>query len=406
MRIIRVLKFIAVLISVLTLGVVLVIASAWKNMGRPPNPAEIQQFSASPQWAQEWFQNHLPQKPVDNQAAAEQMYFGASEYAEPKSPLQIPHTDSAIFESKPQSGLRVTWLGHSSLFIEIENKNILIDPVWGERASPFSYMGVKRFYPMPVDLEDLPKITAVLISHDHYDHLDRLTAEALKGKGIMWYVPLGVGSHLRYWGVDEKNIRELDWWQNAQLDSVQLTAIPSRHSSGRSIFMNDTKKTLWSGWVIKGQSRSLVYSGDTSMHDDFKTVGEKLGPFDLSIIEIGAYNDLWRDNHLGPEQALLAHQLLNAEVMLPVHWGGFNLSTHGWTEPVERLQSAVQRVAPQTLVLTPLPGQPFEIGGEVADKPENINQHWWPDIPWDKVQQKPIWSSRVENLLKNYRNKF
>lgn len=211
-------------------------------------------------------------------------------------------------------------------------------------------------------------------------------------------MPLGVGSHLEYWGVDPQFIHEMDWWQTASVAGLELTAIPSRHGSGRSAVRSEHKRTLWSGWVIKGAKHSVVYSGDTSMHEDFLKVGEQLGPFDLSIIEIGAYNPLWRDNHLGPEQALIAHQMLAAKKMLPVHWAGFNLSQHAWTAPIERLIIAAEKHQRQAEIILSKPGVPFE--------PALMDQasRWWPELPFADAAAEPVWSTKVDKLLAPYRD--
>lgn len=370
-----------------------VVASAWTNMGQAPSAIDKQKFGQSPQWQGQRFENSLVQEKIDMWRASKGFFLAGNPNSVPQPALEFPATDAAVYQAPPASGLRITWLGHSSLLLEVDGLRILVDPVWGERASPFSYLGAKRFYPVPLALQDLPPIDAILISHDHYDHLDIATVKRLKDKNIEWYMPLGVGSHLRHWGVAKEKIHELDWWQDATIKGVKFTAIPSRHSSGRSIFLTDTKKTLWSGWAINGPQHRVVYSGDTTMHPDFKTVGDKLGPFDLSIIEIGAYNLLWRDNHLGPEQALIAHQLLQAKTLLPVHWAGFDLATHGWTEPMERLQAAALKSPARPQVLTPLPGQAFEL--QTAPK----NNRWWPSVPWQTAEQDPIWSTKVDDLI-------
>lgn len=378
-------------------GAVLAVLVLWLSTytvtGQVPSVQESKHFEASAQWQGSRFGNSLVQQPVDLLKAGPRFLFGGNTHSEPKPDLVFEPTNDKVFDNLPNSGLRVTWLGHSTFLLELDGLRILVDPVWGERASPFTSMGAKRFYPVPLALEDLPKIDAILISHDHYDHLDVSTVDYFKQHNVPWYVPLGVGSHLRFWGVEPDKVNELDWWQVAQLGELELVAIPSRHSSGRSVFLNDTKQTLWSGWVVKGPKHRVVYSGDTAMHPAFAEIGEKLGPFDLSIIEIGAYNALWRDNHLGPEQALRAHQLLQARAMLPVHWAGYDLAVHNWTAPIERLKAAIAQQQLQLRLYTPKPGQPFELGEEAASKT------WWPTVPWQTAEQDPIRSSQVDELF-------
>ncbi|MCV6613822.1 MAG: MBL fold metallo-hydrolase [Cellvibrionaceae bacterium] len=377
------------LLLAVMLGLGILLVMAWRPMGQVPSLAEAKaNFSASPQWRAGRFRNQLAQQPVDKLAAGEEFLLPSNPNVEPRTPLQFTHNDGRVYRQAPASGLRVTWLGHSNLLIEIDGKNLLIDPVWGARASPLSFAGAKYFYPVPLALESLPRIDGILISHDHYDHLDVSTVDRLKGRGVNWYVPLGVGTHLRYWGVQEKLIHELDWWQSATIGKLQLTAVPARHGSGRSVFMQDVKQTLWAGWALNGPKHSVIYTGDTSMHPGFTEIGRRLGPFDLSIIEIGAYNQLWRDNHLGPEQALKAHQMLNADTLLPVHWGAISLANHSWTEPIERLLAAVAANAPEVVVQRPVPGQAFEL----TEKPRD---RWWPQLPWKNAEQSPICSTKV-----------
>lgn len=391
-------------LKVLFLAVValstIVYLSACSSFGKLPDLSleEVAKpILASPQWNGSRFENSLEQEPVDAWKAAKSLFLTPNPHATPSDDLQIEPTDAATFSSFPSTGLRVTWLGHSSFLLEIDGKRVLVDPHWSERASPFSFMGAKRFYPSPLAFEDLPPIDAVLISHDHYDHLDMETVKRLKERELLWITPLGVGSHLRYWGVPADKISELDWWQNKQIGSLKITAVPSRHTSGRTAIRSDHKSTLWSGWAINGPKYSVVYSGDTSMHPDFSKIGEQLGPFDLSIIEIGAYNPLWRDNHLGPEQALIAHGLLQARAMLPVHWAGFKLSRHGWTAPIERLLVAAEASKKLDELIIPKPGQ------SVEPSLYKMNRVWWPELSWLGVEEEAVWSSRVDQLLEGHR---
>jgi len=381
------------------IAIATIFIAACSSFGKLPDlddEAVAGPIKASPQWDGAHFKNKLAQQPVDGWKAMKSMFLDQNPDVEPSPRLEIAATDTDIFSKEPESGLRVTWLGHSILLLEVDGQNVLIDPVWSERASPFSFLGSKRFYPSPLALEDLPDIDAVLISHDHYDHLDMATVKQLKEKGLQWYVPLGVGSHLRYWGVAPDDIHEMDWWDDQQVGDLKITSIPSRHSSGRTASRSDHKLTLWSGWAIAGPKSSVVYSGDTAMHEDFLEVGKRLGPFDLSIVEIGAYNPLWRDNHLGPEQGLIAHQMLNAKTMLPVHWAGFNLSRHSWVEPIERLLQAAEKKGLSQEIIIPIPGQPFEPATPVQER-------WWPKVPWKGVDSYTVWSTKVDELLKPYR---
>ena len=208
-------------------------------------------------------------------------------------------TDPTTLSTLPESGLRVTWFGHSSFLVELDGIRTLVDPIWSDRASPFTWAGPERFYPPTVRLDELPPLDAVIISHDHYDHLDQPTVQALATRDLLWLVPLGVGAHLEHWGVPQARIKELDWWDSFTIDGVVITATPSRHFSGRSILFTDQYATLWAGWAWSGPTRSLFYSGDTALHHDFREIGERLGPFDITLMEVGAYNQRWADVHLG-----------------------------------------------------------------------------------------------------------
>ncbi|MCB9896052.1 MAG: MBL fold metallo-hydrolase [Planctomycetes bacterium] len=236
----------------------------------------------------------------------------------------------------PESGLRATWLGHSTLLIEIDGARVLLDPVWGERASPLSWAGPKRFQPVPVSIPDLPKLDAVLISHDHYDHLDYPSILQLAKLNVPFYTSLGVGAHLEAWGVPPERITELDWWESVQLPhGIELTAAPSQHFSGRG--MRDRNRTLWSSFALRGDRHSVFFSGDTGLTTQYEQIATRLGPFDLVMLEVGAYFEAWGDIHLGPDGAVEAHKLLGGGAFLPVHWGTFNLAFHAWDQPAERL---------------------------------------------------------------------
>lgn len=391
--------------SLILIGGIAAGISSCSTQGQRPAEADLERISASPQWRGDRFGNRLPQEKVDRWPAFIEFFFGAPENSTPDTPVPVEKRQASDFRTPPADGLRVTWLGHSTFLIEIEGQNLLIDPVWSERASPFTWIGPKRFHPPPLALDALPPIDAVLISHDHYDHLDTLVVDWFRQKGgrdgkpPQWITPLGVGSHLKSWDIAPSRIIELDWWQGSKMGQVTVTAIPSRHTSGRSVTRSDVKKTLWSGFAINGPSRAVVYSGDTSMHDDFAEIGRRLGPFDLSIIETGAYNPYWRDNHLGPEQAVIAHRMLRARTMLPAHWATFELAPHGWTEPAERVLAAARQACVHLAL--PIPGG--SIVPEPANhtgNPANMPKKWWPDTPWLTAEQKPVWSSRVEHLQK------
>jgi L-ascorbate metabolism protein UlaG (beta-lactamase superfamily) len=262
----------------------------------------------------------------------------------------------------------VTWMGHSTVLIEIDGKLVMTDPVFSDHASPYAWLPPKSFYKtMPVSLDDIDFIDVVLISHDHYDHLDHKTMTALAKKVGQFVVPLGVGSHLQHWGIDEERTTELDWWQNTTIATLTLTATPAQHFSGRTL--SGGNETLWAGWAIKGRSENIFFSGDTAYFPGFKDIGEKLGPFDLTLIECGAYNEAWSNVHMFPEQTAKAHRDLKGKVLLPIHWGRFDLALHPWTEPVERLNVAAKTAGIN--VTQPRIGERFALNGNL---PQTA---WW-----------------------------
>jgi L-ascorbate metabolism protein UlaG (beta-lactamase superfamily) len=263
--------------------------------------------------------------------------------------------------------LAVTWFGHASALLEVEGQRVLVDPVWGERVSPSPLLGPTRLHPAPGALSDLPPIDAVLISHDHYDHLDVPTVrELLRVSEAPFVVPLGIGAHLRMWGVPRRRIVELDWNQATKVGDLTLTCTEARHFSGR-FFARDT--TLWASWVITGPSRRVFFGGDTGYTPAFAAIGAEHGPFDLTLLPIGAYNDAWHAIHMDPEEAVRAHGDLGGRLMLPIHWATFNLAFHRWPEPVQR--ACVAAEARGVRLVVPPPGQRVD----VLDPPPV--QDWW-----------------------------
>ncbi|WP_324676049.1 MBL fold metallo-hydrolase [Hymenobacter sp. GOD-10R] len=275
---------------------------------------------------------------------------------------------AALAESVPASALRVTWLGHSSVLLEIDGKRFLTDPVWG-RASPVGFAGPKRFFSMPLPITALPDLDGIILSHDHYDHLDKAAVQAFASTQVPFFCPLGVGAHLQRWGIAASRITELDWWQRVEIGSTHtLVATPARHFSGRGLRNRDS--TLWASWVVLGPQHRAFFGGDSGPFETgFQEIGAAYGPFDLTMLEIGAYDKEWADIHMGPAHAAVAHQALRGRLLLPLHWGTFNLAFHSWTEPVEQLQTIA--AAQGMELLLPTPGQRVDAlqGG--------LNSHWW-----------------------------
>ncbi|KPH97283.1 hypothetical protein OK074_6569 [Actinobacteria bacterium OK074] len=300
----------------------------------------------------------------------------------PGGTIPVHPTTLADLAKPPASGLRVTWMGHSSVLAEIDGHRVLFDPVWGERCSPFAFAGPKRLHPVPVPLQALGPVDVVVISHDHYDHLDLPTIKALADTDTLFAVPLGVGAHLEHWGVSETRLRELDWNESTKIGGLTLTATPARHFCGRGL--RNPQHTLWASWSVVGDEHRIYHSGDTGYFDGFKDIGAAHGPFDATMIQIGAYSEFWPDIHMTPEEGVRAHLDLQQGrphgVLLPIHWGTFNLAPHAWAEPGEWTKDAAQD-AGQAVAL-PRPGEPFEPAGTVPSDP------WWQavsapiDRPW------------------------
>jgi L-ascorbate metabolism protein UlaG (beta-lactamase superfamily) len=258
----------------------------------------------------------------------------------PRAPLPVESPLGPWSRPPPRDGLRLTWLGHSTVLLEIDGVRILTDPVFAERASPVRFAGPRRFHRVPATIAELPPLDAVLVSHDHHDHLCAQSVAALAARGERFVTSLGVGAHLERFGVPPAAIVELDWWETHALPGadLSLTATPAQHFSGRALV--DRNATLWSSWVLASRNRKVFFSGDTGLTDEFRSIGERLGPFDLVMLEIGAFHPAWGGIHLGPENALTALERLGGGTLFPVHWSTFDLALHPWDEPAETLVAA------------------------------------------------------------------
>jgi L-ascorbate metabolism protein UlaG (beta-lactamase superfamily) len=286
----------------------------------------------------------------------------------PSKPLGPFTTDRTALYQWPQQDVQVTWLGHSTVLLSIDGKRFLTDPVWYQRVSPFTGLGPKRFFQVPVSLHHLPPIDFILLSHDHYDHFDKTALRFLMSKNIPVITMLGVGKRLRNMGIPAKLITELDWWQEVSLsESFRATALPARHFSGRSL--TDRFTTLWGSFALQGPKHSVYYGADSGYYDGFKTIGDAFGPFDLAMLEIGAYNTLWEDVHMGPESAAQACLDVKGNLLLPLHWGTFALAFHPWKEPIERMLIAAEKK--DIPLLVPAPGET-----RVVSSGAYVNQ-WW-----------------------------
>jgi L-ascorbate metabolism protein UlaG (beta-lactamase superfamily) len=315
------------------------------------------------------FLNPIPTKEVGLDKVLPMIRAYATNKAEvvPHKTLGPFKTDTSIYKTPPKSGLRMTWVGHSSLLIEIDGHTILTDPVWSQRASFTQLMGPKRFFNPPIALSDLPPLDAIILSHDHYDHLDKDAIRFFAGSDIPFYCSLGVGQQLENFGILKTHITEMDWGDSVTIDNdCVITATPARHFSGRGI--TGRNETLWSSFVIKGTKHNIFFGADSGYFPGFKDIGKAFGPFDLTILEIGAYGEYWPDIHMGPDHASNAHLDLKGKLMMPIHWGTFNLALHDWFEPIERLQQYA--IDKKIELFVPEPGKPTEVDGA-------YNSEWW-----------------------------
>ncbi|QIK81764.1 hypothetical protein G7069_09250 [Lysobacter sp. HDW10] len=350
--------------------------------GARPAGARQARIERSPQWHVDRFQNPNRMWSDTNALTILGMLKKVPSQA-PTAGVPYVHDTAQRLAIAPRSGLRITWFGHSWSLVEIDGIRVLIDPIASVRASPFQFLGPERWFAPPMPLSQLANVDVVLVSHDHYDHLDMASIKTLAKGPTRFVVPLGVGAHLERWGVDPARITELDWWEGAQVDAVTIHSTPARHASGR---VNPQRnRTLWSGYAIAGPKHRVWYSGDTGLTDQFKEVGKRYGPFDVTMIESGQYDARWPDWHIGPEQAIQAHLWARGKYMMPVHWGLFKLARHGWTEPAERVLAAGH--CANVAVITPQPGMPFEPGLDTSTR-------WWPDAAWVGARVTPIVASR------------
>ncbi len=345
-----------------------------KSFGKAPKKEALHH---SPQYQKGKFQN-----PVSTSAASlkdmpkvMKRFMTRDVEKAPTPSYLFAETDREIVDMLHPTGVYLNWLGHAAVLIHFKGKYFLLDPMLGERASPFSWMGPKRYNPSPIAPEKLPAIEAVILSHDHYDHLDYPTLMAIKSKVKKFFVPTGVSSHLIHWGVDKNSITEMGWWDTHQENGYGLSAAPARHFSGR-LFSRDN--TLWNSWVLHLGTHKIYFGGDSGFFDGYSEIGAKYGPFDLSLMPIGAYDPAWQDIHLNPEEAVEAFKRVQGGQFFPTHWGTFDLALHSWYEPMRWLNDlAVQH---QITTVTPKPGQWVPLFGHKTDP------GWWKEYSLEKFQ--------------------
>jgi len=342
------------------------------SFGKTPSGKRLQKIRTSPQFHNNTFQNQSPTPQLTGGATMtgviKDFFFGKHERKAPSG--LIPSLKSDLEDPNPDEPV-ITWFGHSSYLLQINGRNILVDPVFSERTSPVQFAGTAAFPGSNVyTADDMPNIDILLLTHDHYDHLDYNTVLALKDRTAVIVTSLGVGAHLEQWGFDPEKIKELDWWEGTEaIEQFRFTATPGRHFSGRKFKRN---QTLWSSFVLETGPYRLFLGGDSGYDAHFKEIGKRFGPFDLAILECGQYNIFWSNIHMMPEETVQAAIDLKAKVLMPVHWAKFALATHPWDDSIKRVVKQAE-LAHQPL-LTPMIGEKVSI----TRPPEN--EAWWEDV--------------------------
>ena len=368
----KVLKMIGIIIGSLIV-LILVVGALFLNLspqfGRTPSSHQKEVYAKFDNYEDGHFVNQSP-SPIDiNIPKVLKEYLKSAPNRKPDKAIDVEKIDSLEIANHSQTETRLTWFGHSAFLLEMDGKVILLDPMFGKSPSPHPWLGTSRYSKeLPIAIEKLPPIDAVIISHDHYDHLDYGSIVKLKEKVGEFYMPMGVGNHLRRWGVAEEKIHELNWWDQVNFEGIELVSCPSRHFSGRGLF--DRGSTLWCSWALLGAQDTIYFSGDSGYDNHFKEIGDKYGPFDLALMECGQYNEEWKYIHMMPEESVQGALDLNAKMAMPIHWAAFTLALHDWTDPVERFTSKAQELNLTTT--TPRIGQPL-----VLDAPEIPTESWW-----------------------------
>ncbi len=357
------------------IGTVLVAAITFiglsPQLGGKPTKAERVVYAASGHYQKGGFVNLMPTSVMTGSSTVAVMWkflFRKSPQANPPGPLPTQPLDSLAITQKTPTTVRVTWFGHSASLVEIAGQNLLLDPMLSIKMGPVKWATPNRYNrTLAIAPEKLPPIAAVLISHDHYDHLDYATIRKIKDKVGHFYVPLGIGPHLRRWGVPAARITEMNWGDSASLPGLLLRCTPSRHFSGRGL--GNQNATLWCSWVMQAATKRVFYTGDGGYGPHFRAIGAAYGPFDLALVECGQYNADWAEIHMLPEQSVQAARDVQARVMLPVHWGAFTEANHAWNEPVTRATAEAARLG--QAITTPHLGEPVTLGTALP------NSRWW-----------------------------
>ena len=354
--------------ALVALGILVALFLNKDSYGGTVSGARLERAERSARWSEGQFHNLVATKPMVDGGywVSMKQYFSGGASRVPKIPIPTATFDPVAFAKA--DGLQAVWLGHSTALLRLDGITILTDPVFDDEVSiSMGLNSTGRFFASPIAREQLPPIDIVILSHDHWDHLEQSTVEYFSSKPTRFVVPLAVGAHLERWGMSADQIVEVDWWDTTRVGSVDVICTPARHLSGRSPLQFN--RTLWSSWSIVSGRHRIFFSGDTGPGDHFAEIGMRYGPFDLTLMQIGAYGDLWPDIHTTPEEVVAAQIALGGRCLLPVHWGTFDLALHKWDEPIVRLTAAAVRAGVQLTV--PRPGQLFD-----ADDPPVLTG-WW-----------------------------
>ncbi len=371
----RLLKwFFLLLLFVIIIGIIFVNVSP--EFGGDPTEEDIAKFEKSGHYSDGKFKNyHKTSRGFswDVFWSTLKEYYKENPNRDPLFEVPFLNQDSLVLE-KTRSEPKLIWFGHSAFLLQLDNKNILLDPMLGQAPSPIKWLSRSRYNKhIPLEIEELPAIDFVFISHDHYDHLDYETIEQIHPKVKQFILPYGVGAHFKYWGIPENKIHEYNWWDEDSIDGLNFAFTPTRHFSGRGLLNHNS--TLWGSWVIKGENQKIFFSGDGGYDDHFATIGDKYGPFDIAMVECGQYNKNWKQIHMQPEESALAVKDLKAKFGIPIHWGAFTLSLHDWFEPPVRIKKAADSLGVN--IITP------EIGETINLNAINLNYNPW----WDKLTE-------------------
>lgn len=347
------------------------------QLGTPPKAKHLEEIQKSPQYDLDLQKFVNKQRDIIPKMYKQNsfwkmfaLFLFAGEDTKPKKSLPIHKPDLKAFMG-PSSKLKFIWFGHSTFMVNMNGRLLLFDPVLSEKALPIPFF-YKRFQAPVLSLRELPqKIDFIVISHDHYDHLDMETVKFFQDREVKFIVPLGLSSHLRGWGISKEKIIELDWWQSRKVGSLEFICTPAQHFSGRTKPYGN--ETLWASWVIRNKKNSLYFSGDSGYDVHFREIGRKYGPFDLAFIENGQYDEMWAAIHMLPKDSAQAFLDLRGKEYVPVHWGMFDLSIHSWYDPIEAIEKLAKEKGIR--ILTPKLGQIVQAGSQM------VFEKWWKKQP-------------------------